>query len=163
MKVPPFLESAYQTDHKLASFVASALSKIDGHIVSNRMVFFPEYTDHGIRHLELTLQTAFDLATKPARGLLTSLDAAALTVAVALHDFGMHLTRDGFESLVAVGSQWKGIEYFDNKDWNSLWNQFLAEATRFDDRKLRALFGDGYRPVRPLPQKEPLGRILIIF
>jgi molecular chaperone HtpG len=52
MKVPPFLESAYQTDHKLASFVASALSKIDGHIVSNRMVYFPEYTDHGIRHLE---------------------------------------------------------------------------------------------------------------
>ncbi|WP_461317832.1 HD domain-containing protein [Bradyrhizobium embrapense] len=55
------------------------------------MVFFPEYTDHGISHIELTLQTALDLANAPSRGLLTPVDAAVLTLAVSLHDFGMHL------------------------------------------------------------------------
>jgi len=115
------------------------------------MVFFPEYTDHSVTHLELTLQTALDLATAPARGLLTSSDAATLATAVALHDCGMYLSRDGFESLVARDSPWRGIPYFDKKDWCTLWDDFYAEATRFDGRKLRLLFGGNYRPVRPLP------------
>jgi hypothetical protein len=115
------------------------------------MEFFPEYTDHGIAHLELTLQTALDLANGPSRGLLTSCDAAALVVAVGLHDCGMYLSRDGFESLIAVESSWIGVPYFDHKDWSALWDEFYAEATRFDGRKLRGLFGDEYRPVRPLP------------
>ena len=34
------------------------------------------------------------------------------------------------------------------------WDDFYSEATRFDDRKLRQLFGDKYRPVRPLPPKK---------
>jgi molecular chaperone HtpG len=151
VKIPPLLESSYQSDHSLASFASGALSKIQGHISSNRLEFFPEYTDHSVTHIELTLQTAFDLATGPARGLLTSADAVALVVAVGLHDLGMYLTRDGFESLIARGSRWKGVEFFDKKDWNTLWEDFYAEATRFDDRKLRQIFGENYRPVRPIP------------
>jgi molecular chaperone HtpG len=151
VKIPPFLESAYQSDHKIASFVSTALSKIVGHIASNQMVFFPEYTDHSVTHLELTLQTALDVATAPARGLLTSSDAATLATAVALHDCGMYLSRDGFESLIDPHSRWAGIPYFDKKDWRTLWEEFYAEATRFDGRKLRLLFGNNYRPVKPLP------------
>jgi hypothetical protein len=154
MKVPPFLKAIYETDHMLAAFTNSALSKIENHVEANRMVFFPEYTDHSIAHVELTLQTAFDLATGPARGLITPYDAAAITVAVGLHDFGMHLTRDGFESLIAPDSPWRGVPYFDKKPWNILWDEFLSEATRFDDRKLRALFGESYRPVRSLPSHQ---------
>jgi molecular chaperone HtpG len=154
VRIPPFLESSFQSDHSLASFVSTAVGKIDSHISSNRMEFFPEYTDHSVRHIELTLQTAFDLATGPARGLLTSADAGALVVAVGLHDLGMHITRDGFESLIAQGSRWIGVKFFDQKDWGTLWDDFYAEATRFDDRKLRQLFGERYRPVRPLPPKK---------
>jgi molecular chaperone HtpG len=115
------------------------------------MVFFPEYTDHSVTHLELTLQTALDLATNPSRGLLTPGDGASLVVAVGLHDCGMYLSRDGFESLIARGSRWVGVSYFDQRSWDALWDDFYAEATRFDGRKLRSLFGDEYRPVRPLP------------
>jgi hypothetical protein len=158
MHVPAFLEAAYQADHQLSSWVSSALARVDAHVRSNRMVFFPEYTDHGISHLELTLQTALDLATETAQGLLTANDAAVLAVAVALHDFGMYLTRDGFESLISKESVWRGVPQFDDKAWDELWAEFYAEATRFDDRKLRALFGESYRPVRPLPEKgEPWG------
>ena len=151
VRVPPFLELSYRSDLGLELFVSSALARIEGHIASNRMVFFPEYTDHSITHVELTLQTAFDLANPEARGLLSSFDAAALVVAVALHDFGMYLTRDGFESLIAPDSRWKGIPDFDQRSWRDLWEDFYAEATRYDDRKLRLLFGDNYRSVRRLP------------
>lgn len=129
MHIPPFLEAAYRSDDKLTSFVSTSIGKIVGHISSNRMVFFPEYTDHSVRHLELTLQTAFDLATNPSRGLLTANDAALLTVAVGLHDSGMYLSRDGFESLVARGSAWIGVPYFDQKSWSVLWDEFYAESS----------------------------------
>jgi molecular chaperone HtpG len=153
MQVPRLLEAKYQSDHKLLSWVSSALARIDDHVRHNRMIFFPEYTDHSISHLEAVLQTALDLATGDARDLLTSQDAAVLVVAVALHDFGMYLTKDGFETLISKGSAWQGVSYFKDKPWDELWEEFYAEATRFDDRKLRVLFGEKYRPVRPLPSK----------
>jgi molecular chaperone HtpG len=74
-----------------------------------------------------------------------------LVVAVGLHDCGMYLSRDGFESLLADSSRWIGTQYFDKSNWNELWDDFYAEASRFDGRKLRNLLGEGYRPVRPLP------------
>ena len=71
MKIPSFLQALYSPDLRLSAFTSHALSRIEDHVVSTRMVFFPEYTDHGIRHIELTLQTALDFATAPARELLT--------------------------------------------------------------------------------------------
>jgi molecular chaperone HtpG len=82
MKIPSFLQALYGPDLRLSAFTSHALSRIEDHIISTRMVFFPEYTDHGIRHIELTLQTALDFATAPARELLTPIDATALAVAV---------------------------------------------------------------------------------
>jgi molecular chaperone HtpG len=93
------------------------------------------------------------LSTDTARDLLTPVDAAALAVSVALHDFGMHLTPDGFETLISDNSRWPGVSYFDDKQWSILWEEFFSEASRFDGRKLKALFGEDYRPVRPLPGK----------
>lgn len=153
MRIPPFFEYLFRTDHKLASFVNYSVSKIEGHINANGMVFFPEYTDHGIEHLELVLQSSLDLATPAARGILTPGDAAAVITAVGLHDLGMFLTRDGFETLLADNNIWKGVKFFDQKSWSELWDEFYSEATRFDGRKLRLLLGDNYRPVRPLPAK----------
>lgn len=151
VKISPALQTLFQSDLSLSAFVSTAISKIENHISSNQLVFFPEYTDHSIRHIELTLQTAFDLTTKAARELMTPVDAAALIVAVGLHDVGMFLTRDGFLSLIAKNSQWKGVTFFDKRDWSTLWDEFYSEATRFDDRKLKQLFGAEYRPVQPLP------------
>jgi hypothetical protein len=151
MRIPGFLNATYSSDLKLTAFVAQALGQIEAHIGANRPVFFPEYTDHSIKHVELTLQTSIDLASPAARGLLNSVDAAALVVGVSLHDLGMYLTRDGFESLLSSDSRWLGVPFFDRKSWKALWDEFYAEASRFDGRKLRQLFGGQYRPVRPLP------------
>ncbi len=115
MRIPSFLEAKYRGDHRLNALATSAWGKIEAHIASSRMVFFPEYTDHGVQHTELTLQTALDSATARARELITASDASCLTIAVGLHDLGMHLTKDGFESLIAHNSAWKGLPYFDRK------------------------------------------------
>lgn len=63
----------------------------------------------------------------------------------------MHLTEDGFKSLVAPDSRWKPVSYFDSKTWRELWVDFMAEARRFDGRKLHSLFGDD-EPIRRPPE-----------
>jgi len=65
----------------------------------------------------------------------------------------MHLTTDGFETLISDTRSWPGVPYFDDKQWSILWEEFFSEASRFDGRKLKALFGENYRPVRPLPKR----------
>jgi molecular chaperone HtpG len=152
MKIPAFLNATYSSDLKLNAFVSQSLAQIEAHIDANKLIFFPEYTDHSVKHIELVLQTAIDFASPAARGQLTTIDASALAVGVSLHDLGMYLTKDGFESLLSENSRWKGVQFFDQKSWKTLWDEFYAEAMRFDGRKLRQLFGDNYRPVRPLPE-----------
>lgn len=154
MKIPAFLNATYSGDLKLTAFVSHSLAQIEAHIEANKPIFFPEYTDHSIRHIELVLQTAIDFASPAARGQLTTIDACALAIGVSLHDLGMYLTKDGFESLLSEDCRWKGVSFFDRKSWKTLWDEFYAEALRFDGRKLRQLFGDNYRPARPLPAKD---------
>jgi hypothetical protein len=56
VRIPPFLESLFSRDTRLSAFVAYSLDRVSRHILANPMIFFPEYTDHSIEHLELTLQ-----------------------------------------------------------------------------------------------------------
>jgi len=157
MKIPAFLNATYSGDLKLNAFVSHSLATIEAHVEANKPVFFPEYTDHSVKHIELVLQTAIDLASPAARGQITTADASALPIGVSLHDLGMYLTKDGFESLLSEGGRWRGVDFFDHgTTWRNLWDEFYAEATRFDGRKLRQLFGDNYRPVRPLPSTDAI-------
>ncbi len=98
------------------------------------------------------MRTAVDLATAEARKLLSVRDAATLVLAVCFHDAAMHLTEDGFFSLVGPNAPWQPVKGFDNIRWNGLWETFLSDARRFDGRKLTALFGDA-DPIRRPPGK----------
>ncbi|RWP40050.1 MAG: hypothetical protein EOR04_20270 [Mesorhizobium sp.] len=154
MKIPTLLASLYQNDHSLSAFVTTAVGTISSHISSSRMEFFPEYTDHNVTHLEGVLSTTTSLMTEEAKALLTPEDAAVLCVATALHDFGMHISKEGFQTLISESNGMVPTLEFTDSSWHSLWQDFLGEATRFDGRKLRAIFGDNFRPVRHPPAAE---------
>src|ERR1700733_559510 len=150
MKIPPFLTDLINSDHTLAGIVNEAIARFEPWIANSQMPLFPEYTDHSIRHLEEVMATSAELATDAAKEILSPLDASILVLAVCLHDCAMHLTEDGFITLTAPNSEWKGISTFDSVPWDTLWGDFLAEARRFDGRKLVALFGDS-DPIRVPP------------
>jgi hypothetical protein len=62
----------------------------------------------------------------------------------------MHLSEDGFVELVNPASSRPIVPGFSEKPWPELWADFLAEASRFDARKLKALLGDA-EPIRRPP------------
>lgn len=152
MQVPKFLQELIRTNRDLAAVVDGTLARFEPWLGNSQMPLFPEYTDHSITHVEDVMRTAVDLSTGMARNLLSAKDAAVLVLAVCLHDAAMHLTEDGFFSLVRTDSIWRPVLDFDSQPWNVLWQDFLADARRFDGRKLLALFGDT-DPIRHPPDK----------
>ena len=115
----------------------------------SKLPFFPDYTDHGISHVEDVLTSATSLVSDYAWKVITAQDAGMLIIATLLHDCAMHLTEDGFIALVTGKTKHHGVKGFDSKSWPELWNDFLFSAMRYDDRTIEAIFGQRVIMRRP--------------
>ncbi|MGK0662970.1 HD domain-containing protein [Serratia marcescens] len=149
--IPDRLKTKLEKNPALCGAVYSSLSKLNPWFSDNKTVFFPEYTDHGITHLQEVINTADSLITDESWPSITANDAAAIITSTLLHDCAMHLSEDGFYSLINKKYPPGKSRYFENDiDWSHAWHEFFAEAKRFDGKKLRSLFGDD-TPVRDIP------------
>jgi molecular chaperone HtpG len=156
MEIPHRLRSSIAADDELQAIVFTALSNSKS-FFEERPTFFPEYTDHSLRHVEGVLRSAdaliptgshYDRGPGEGHGPFTPADSATLTLAVLFHDLGMHLTWDGFRNLIA--SPAVNLPYIDRHSWSQLWEDYVARAYRWDEHKRIAVFGNT-EPVRRPP------------
>jgi len=70
--IPASLDELLQRDHTLNGAVHSTLAHFIPWIGRNHTPLFPEYTDHGVEHLEKVLTTASALIREEAWGIITS-------------------------------------------------------------------------------------------
>lgn len=110
-------------------------------IETSGLIFFPGYTDHGPTHINDVLKTCASIMSDDSIELLTPNDICVLAISVLLHDCAMHLTEDSFRSLVS-NRQRPRIEGFHDEKWYVLWDEYLAEVGRWDERKLKAVTGE---------------------
>lgn len=133
-------------DSALADSVRLYVKKFDQWVSNHTtgLFFFPEYTDHGPQHMSSVLAGAEALIQEEAWPLLTPEDAGILIIATILHDSAMHLTADGLLDLLTIDSliDRAVIKYLDDKTWPILFEDFFAEARRWDYRKLHTILGD---------------------
>ncbi|SEE13986.1 HD domain-containing protein [Pseudomonas kilonensis] len=154
MQLPPRIENLIRQDHALNAAVLKALSIVEPWTLDNRTVFFHEYTDHSLKHLAEVLLTAEGLISDESWPHLTAEDGAVITLSVLLHDCALHISEDGFFSLIEGRYQSAPSRYIQNEmAWPALWDQFLTEARRFDQRKLHALFGSS-DPIQDIPSNK---------
>lgn len=154
MKLPARFENLLKQDNALNALTLRAITVIEPWARDNKTVFFPEYTDHSLVHLAEVLATADSLISDNSWAHLTSEDAAVIVIAVLLHDSALHLTEEGFFTLINGRYLATNSRYIVGEpSWPDLWNQFLGKARRFDQRKLHSLFGDT-EPVRDIPTKK---------
>ena len=156
MKIPNKLGELLQGHAKLRGPVLMSADKFDPWLKANKSIFFPEYTDHSIEHVESVLASAEGLLSERTWEILTGEDAAVLILAIILHDSAMHLSLNGFFRLIDPAQQWpvegaseRFMKAMSDPPWPELWDEFLREANRFDQQKLVALFG------RPEPIRRP--------
>jgi hypothetical protein len=102
--------------------------------------------------VEGVLETADRLIREDCREIIKAGDVATLILATFLHDCAMHLSEDGFATLIGSDNVIPG---FGDKPWSALWEDFIAGSRRFSGRKLMALFGDT-KPLQP-PPSDPRG------
>jgi hypothetical protein len=113
--------------------------------------FFREYTDHSFQHSIDVFRSACDMISESAFEVISDDDLSVLLLACLVHDSGLHITEDVFLALTESSNGKIVVPEFDDKSWPDLWNDFLAEAKRFNAKKLIALFGDT-EPVREPPR-----------
>jgi molecular chaperone HtpG len=137
-----------------------ALANCVGEILAdNKLSFFPNYTDHGIDHVNRVLKSEVELVPKVVwegssktadPRLLCEADAAIIIGATLLHDIAMHLSPDGFRDLIAQDSRFQPLSWFKenhnghlaDRDWPGLWEDFVREVRRFSDGDLANIIGD---------------------
>ncbi len=113
-------------EQPLDGAVKLSISQFEPWIKNSNLPFFPEYTKHDIDHIEAVLRTAVGLIRDDSWGSVTPADAAVLILAVLLHDCAMHLSEDGFFSLLEPDRCNKSVVGMADKPWNVLWEDFIV-------------------------------------
>jgi len=98
------------------------------------MVFFPEWTDHGVAHIQDVLTTATALISDEAWLEFTPADAAALIIAVICHDIAMYLSEDGFVELSRSNANCNVVP--GDRAWCELWEQFWIATRKYGGNPL---------------------------
>ena len=128
-------------------------------LADNKLTFFPDYTDHGVEHINRVLKSQVELVPSevwkkcaPASddSLLCAADAAVIIGATLLHDLAMHLTVSGFRELISPGSRFVAVEWFEEDHeehradlpWHELWLDYEREARRLSERDLTNIVGE---------------------
>lgn len=139
--LPPYLAERLPRDPHLHGCVLNAFASYKQLMDFSHVPFFQDYTDHGFSHV-LEVLAAADWLILPSEDVpVTAADACVLCLAVLLHDAALHITEDGFQSLVRGEYPWAGVGEFRDEPWELLWREFLREAKRWDARKRVSLFG----------------------
>jgi hypothetical protein len=134
-----FEDKLFQGDQRFYGIVNKTIAEFGEVLEDNKLYFFEEYTDHGIKHIENVLLSSENLVTGP--DILSGKDVGVYTLSVVLHDIAMQLGFDGFVQL--INGQFDGVRVseFDKHTWRELWDEYLGEAKRFNERQILNIFG----------------------
>jgi len=116
--------------------------------------YFPEYTLHDESHINAVLEYAASLIPQTIIEKLSIRAVEILVGAIALHDLGMFIKRDGLRRLIFGEHKDHLIKFLDKNSWVQEWRIFYGKARRYSDRQLLSLFGDTV-PIEKLPEDVP--------
>jgi molecular chaperone HtpG len=149
MQVPKQLDLILRRDNRLHDSILTLLNGLEPRLIDSKSVFFPEYNEHGASHIQEVLDSAEGLIPALARSIIGPEDVATLVVAALVETCAITLTEDSFSALIRNSSVPSGP--LEIKSWRVLWSEFVAQARRFDEPKLKVLFGDTGSLRIPLP------------
>ncbi|HFK2921894.1 TPA: ATP-binding protein [Stenotrophomonas maltophilia] len=150
IEIPEKLLALVQREARVASPVNILVTQFSAWLSDNKTPLFFEYTDHGIAHVVNVLRSVESLIPDEVWPLMTPDDGVAIISAVLLHDCAMHLSMDGFYSLLDGADVVRRSAIYGEEDsWSNEYLRFEQEAVRWDARKLISVFGDS-QPARPL-------------
>jgi len=122
------------------SFVPQLLANVEK--IIDGMHYFPEYTLHDEYHINEVLRLAYELIPHDTMSKLNGQSINILISAIAIHDLGMFIMKDGLEKLLFGEHKDCKTRNLDHKSWSEQWHDFYRKARRWDGRKLLEIFGN---------------------
>lgn len=153
MLFPKKFREILEIDQEKLSIVDKTASDFSKILEANKLEFFPDYTDHGIKHVESVLKTAEHLITDDSFEYLKPIDVTLIILSVILHDIGMHITHPGFLKLLKGDFDVCMVNDFDKLNWQKNWQSFMQEARKFNQNQLLDIFGDKNAVINEPPVK----------
>ena len=103
--------------------------------------FFPEYTNHGVEHFQRVLDASAWLIADAHQSHFTPEDVSVGAISTLLHDSAMHMTEDGFVTLLKSDNYARVVPDLDKRSWRELWDDYLAEVSRWGDSQFCRILG----------------------
>lgn len=154
--LPLKFKKLLEQNQELDGIVKSTLFLFSEILEENKLYFFYEYTNHGIKHIQDVLASSDNLISDDTyKNVLTFKDIGYYILSAILHDIGMHVDLYGFTLLIAGEYDSVRIPQFDKLTWKELWDDYLNEAKKFSDKQLKDIFGDEQTIVRNPPLDKP--------
>jgi hypothetical protein len=151
MKIPPNLENLLG-DCEFKGVTQTFCAAVEHILNDNKLPFFPNYTDHGGKHVEAVLKTVVRLIPKAVwdKGILSPDDALLLITSCLLHDLALHLHPEGFVQLVSAESKFTPVPWFDREQnrnqadapWPAIWHSFISGAKRWNESTIADVIGN---------------------
>lgn len=103
--------------------------------------FFPEYTHHGICHVNKTLELCDRLIPDEALTEISSRELGILIIAAIMHDIGMFIDEEGLKNILCGTASESKTELLDKYTWKEEWNRYYHGILRYSDKKMQRIFG----------------------
>jgi len=139
VNLPKRFDEKIRQNQLLEGILKTTLSQFAEILEDNKLFFFEEYTDHGIKHIESVIRSSDNLITDDTFDkIMSGNDITYYCLAVILHDIGMHINLDGFNKLIS--GDFDSIRIIDLD--HCTWKDFFSEAKKFSGKQLKSIFGD---------------------
>lgn len=111
--------------------------------------FFPEYTNHGILHINRVLEIADLLIPDDTFSLLSTRDISILVVSIYIHDLAMFIEKDGLIDILFGAKALNKTNHLDNLTWVDEWGAYIERIRRYSGSKLKKIYGDSEPVIIP--------------
>ncbi|MFC4480187.1 ATP-binding protein [Flavobacterium chungangensis] len=156
IKLPERFKNVLDKNQELDGIIKTTLATFGEILKENKLFFFYEYTNHGIKHIEDVLASSDNLITDETfSNVLSVNDIGYYILSVILHDIGMHLDLEGFKCLINGEHDDILITELDSQKWSDLWLDYVNEARKFSGKQLISIFGDEDTIIRMPPFSKP--------
>ena len=103
--------------------------------------FFPEYTHHGILHVDRVLELCDKLIPDNTLSVMTPRELGILIIAAMTHDIGMFIEEDGLKKILCGAESERKTELLDTHTWQEEWKRYHHAILRYSDKKIQRIFG----------------------
>ena len=160
INIPERLKEKLHADSQWESKVTNVIANIHDLLITTP-TFFPEYTNHGIIHINHILEISDKLISDKTLQKLTSKTLGIYIISAMLHDIGMFINYDTFKKLIDDDTYTK-VSPLDDQSLKECWNVYLSELKRFSSKTLVRKFGTTDINFKKLPSHKEMTSLDIL-